>query len=176
MTTKNSFYHILPILNAELKSFFVAFPTEPSWKAVISLSFFLCSYFLFHLLGTVRLTHSLHYYCMYICLVSPKTRTCVFFLKAIQPQLRAHNRYLIAYLGIDYLSKLQLKYGIHNNCLFILSHWCICSLLLGVGVSWICLEVLSNTFLLFIKNPQLTKPSLEFHTHHKCAGQRAPNK
>lgn len=38
----------------------------------------------------------------------PRDQNLCLFLKAIQPQLRAHNRYLIAYLGIDTDSTQQI--------------------------------------------------------------------
>lgn len=79
-------------------------------------SFFLCSYFLFHLFGTVRLIHILSYSFTNICHTSPETRNYI-FLEVIQPQLRTHNRYVIVYLGIDHLSKSQLKSDIHNTTL-----------------------------------------------------------
>lgn len=50
--------------------------------------------------------------------MSSETRNCLFGNHSpTLPQLRAYNRCLIVHVGIDYLSKLYLKYGIYPTIL-----------------------------------------------------------
>lgn len=76
------------------------------------------SYFFFHLFGTVSLKYVLSYYLMCILLMTPKLENCLFGCHLPDlPELKAHNRCLIAYLSIDYLSKSQLKCDTYNTTL-----------------------------------------------------------
>lgn len=107
MTTKNSFYHILSILNTELKSFFCCFSNRAQLEGSgLFFSFVLTSCSIYWPLSD---WHIVYVIIVCICvLCPPRPELMSFFLKAIQPQLRAHNRYLIAYLGIDIDSTQQI--------------------------------------------------------------------